>query len=224
MRKKVMLFTTLMVLCIGNAIAQGIHFTQYYNAPLQVNPANTALLSEDDFRLGANYRNQWAALPVPFNTFSAFGDFKLGGNNPDKSKQNWLGVGGAFFTDKAGDGDLALSQIQGNLAYHMQLTSNFMLSLGGSAAYVQRSVNYDKLTFDSQWDGFAFNTHYSNGENGIQKTNYTTVAAGLNMAWFPTEFAYIKLGGSIANVNQPTETFYANGKNTIAMRPTAYLD
>lgn len=224
MRKHVLLLTAIMVMCIGGAMAQSIHFTQYYNAPLLVNPANTALLSEDDFRVGLNYRNQWSALPVPYNTFSAFGDFKLGGNNPDKTKHNWLGLGGAFFSDKAGDGDLALSQIQGDIAYHLQLSQNFMLSLGGSAAYVQRSVNYDKLTFDAQWDGFVFNAHLPNGEKGIAKTNYTTVAAGLNMAWFPTEFAYIKLGGSLANINEPTETFYATGKNTIAMRPTIYLD
>jgi type IX secretion system PorP/SprF family membrane protein len=224
MRKKVQLLAALLVMCMSNAMAQSIHFTQYYNAPLLVNPANTALLSEDDFRLGLNYRNQWAALPVPYNTFSAWGDLKIGGNNPDKIKHNWLGLGFAFFNDKAGDGDLALSQIQGDIAYHLQLSQHFMLSLGGSAAYVQRSVDYDKLTFDAQWDGFVFNPHMSNGEKGIQKTNYTTVGAGLNMAWFPTEFAYIKVGAAIANINEPTETFYANGKNTVAMRPTLYVD
>lgn len=225
MRRYKLLFTALMMMCMGSAVAQSIHFTQYYNAPMLVNPANTALLSEDDFRLGLNYRNQWSALPVPYNTFSAFGDFKLGGNNPNREKHNWLGLGGAFFSDKAGDGDLALSQIQGSLAYHLQLSQNFMVSLGGTAAYVQRSVNYDKLSFDAQWDGFGFNLHMPNGEKtGIAATHYTSVAAGINMAWFPIEAAYIKFGASMSNINEPTETFYSTGKNTIAMRPTLYLD
>ncbi|MES2704386.1 MAG: PorP/SprF family type IX secretion system membrane protein [Bacteroidota bacterium] len=226
MRKKIRLMIVLLcVICSSRVVGQGIHFTQFYNAPLMVNPANTALLSDDDFRIGLNYRNQWSALPVPFNTFSGFGDFKIGGNNPDKIRHNWLGLGFAYFSDKAGDGNLALSQIQGNIAFHLQMSDHMMLSAGGSAAYVQRSVNYDNLTFDAQWDGFVFNPRMANGEKvGIMKTNYSTVAAGLNLAFFPNELVYIKLGGSVANINQPVETFYATGKNQLAMRPTFYVD
>jgi type IX secretion system PorP/SprF family membrane protein len=227
MRKKLQwLGLVLMATCIQHTSAQSIHFSQYYNAPLQVNPANTALMSDDDIRVGANYRNQWSALPVPFNTFSGWTDFKIKGRGSDRGdRTNWLGIGGAFYSDKAGDGNLSLSQIQGNLAYHLQLSSNTMVSAGGSAAYVQRSVNYDNLTFDAQWDGFAFNNHMPNGEKvGVIKTNYTTVAAGLNFAWFPNEFAYIKLGVSLSNINQPIETFYNNGKNQVAMRPAGFLD
>ncbi len=203
---------------------QSMHFTQYYNAPLLLSPANTALMPDDDFRLGLNYRNQWAAVPVPYNTFSAFGDFKVGGNRNDDRHHNWLGLGLAFFNDKAGDGNLSLTQIQGSAAYHLQITQFSMLSAGLSAAYVQRSVNYDNLTFDTQWDGTSFNTQLANGEKvGVIKTNYATVGAGLNFAWFPNESVYAKLGGSVLNINQPTETFYKSN-NTVGYRPIIDLD
>jgi len=223
--KKAALLMVVMVIILGKtAIGQSMHFSQYYNAPMLLNPANTALMPDDDFRAGLNYRNQWAAVPVPYNTFSAFGDCKIGGRNANDNRTNWLGIGGAFFNDKAGDGNLSLTEIQGDLAYHLQLSSYTMFSLGMSGAYVQRSVNYDNLTFDTQWDGETFNTALPTGEKvGIIKTSYYTVGMGGNFAWFPNEFVYIKLGGSVNNINQPTESFY-NSKNTLDYRTTGNLD
>lgn len=200
-----------------------MHFSQYYNAPMLLNPANTALMPDYDYRVGANYRNQWAALPVPYTTMDVFGDLKIGGNG-ESQHNNWLGLGGAIFNDKAGSGNLSLLQLQLSMAYHLNLSKKSMLSFGLSGAYVQRSVNYDNLTFDTQWDGFSFNGHLPNGEKvGILKTNYITFAAGFNYAYIPNEAVYIKLGGGVANVNQPNETFY-NSNNQVGLRPTANLD
>lgn len=226
MRRFLLLFTiALFALPDWDASGQGLHFSQYYNAPMLLNPANTALLPDNDFRVGLNLRNQWAVIPVPYTTFSAFGDVKVGGNSNNENHNNWLGLGMAFFSDKAGDGNLSLSQIQGDMAYHLQLSQYIMLSLGLSGSYVQRSVNYDNLTFDRQWDGVGFNTQVANGEKvGIMKTSYYTVTPGINLAWFPTDHLYIKLGGSVANVNTPIESFYSNSKNTIAYRPIGNLD
>jgi len=201
-----------------------MHFSQYYNAPMLLNPANTALMPDDDYRFGMNYRTQWAAVPVPYNTFSAYGDCKIGGNKSNEDHNNWLGLGLAFFDDKAGDGNLSLVQIQGSVAYHLQLSQFTMLSGGLSGAYVQRSVNYDNLTFDAQWDGFTFNSVLGNGEKiGVIKTNYATVNGGLNFAWFPNDNVYAKLGGSVLNINQPTESFYNSG-NKVGYRPIGNLD
>jgi type IX secretion system PorP/SprF family membrane protein len=223
MRKGLLIIWLLGFLHSGVAYGQSIHFSQYYNAPLLLNAANTALMPEDDMRIGLNYRNQWSALPVPFNTFSAWADFKIG-SNASEERHNWLGLGFAFFSDKAGDGNLSLNQAQGNLAYHLHMGQTAMLSLGLSGAYVQRAVNYDNLTFDMQWDGHVFNTNLANGEKvGIMKTSYYTVAAGANLAWFPNEAVYCKLGGVVANINTPEESFY-NGPNRIAMRPMMNLD
>ncbi len=227
MRRNAFYGLIIRVYCAGWRIAatgQSIHFSQYYNAPMLLNPANTALLPDNDYRFGLNYRNQWAAVPVPYNTFSAFGDCKIGGNKDNENHNNWLGLGLAFFNDKAGDGNLSLTQIQGDVAYHLMLSEHTMLSFGISGAYVQRSVDYDKLTFDTQWDGFTFNAQLPNGEKvGVIKTSYYTVGSGLNFAWFPNDGVYIKLGGGLANINKPVESFY-NAQNTIDYRPTGNLD
>ena len=222
--KKLFACLAVMSICHTNGVAQSMHFSQYYNAPQLLNPANTALMPEYDYRAGLNYRNQWAAVPVPYNTFSAFGDFKVGGNNANKVSNNWLGIGLAFFNDKAGDGNLALTKVQGSIAYHLQLSEFTMFSLGFSAATVNRSVNFDQLTFNNQWDGFKFNTNLSTGEKpGLIHTQYYTGGTGLNFAWFPNEEIYVKVGGGVSNVNQPVESFYG-GTNKLMMRESGNLD
>jgi type IX secretion system PorP/SprF family membrane protein len=223
MRNGLLLIVLLLLILCRDAEGQSIHFSQYYNAPMLLSPANTGLMPDNDYRAGMNYRNQWSALPVPYNTFSGWGDLKVGGNKNNENHNNWLGLGGAFFNDKAGD--LKLSEFQGNIAYHLQTSATFMISLGMSAAYVNRSVNYDNLTFDAQWDGVSFNKNLANGEKvGVLQTSYSTFAAGMNFAWFPSENVYIKLGGSAANINKPVESFYNSGKNVIGLRPSGTLD
>jgi type IX secretion system PorP/SprF family membrane protein len=225
MSRRIWIIISFFLVLGSRAGAQSMHFSQYYNAPLLLSPANTALMPDNDMRVGLNYRTQWGVIPVPYNTFSAYGDFKVGGNKDNENHNNWLGIGLAFFSDKAGDGNLALSEVQGSLAYHLQLSRATMLSVGLSGASIQRSVNFDNLIFDNQWDGERFNTNLGNGEKtGILKTNYYTVGGGANLAWFPNENVYVKLGGSLQNINQPAESFYGSTKNTIAYRPMANLD
>ena len=217
------LLVSLLVGAATRSSAQSMHFSQYYNAPLLLNPANTALMPEYDYRIGVNYRNQWSTLPVPFNTTSAFGDFKIGGN-AENGHPNWLGIGLAIFSDKAGSGDLSLLQYQGSLAYHLHLSPRSLLSFGAMGSRVQRSVDFDKLTYDVQWDGFNFNKRYPTGEKfGLLKTGYTSVAAGFNLSFFPNEGLYFKIGGGFTNINKPNESFY-DKTNPIGLRPTANIE
>ncbi len=216
-----LLVVLMLVAAQHRSAGQGMHFSQYYNAPMLLNPANTALMSDADFRLGANYRTQWASVPVPFNTFSGFADFQLLRNH---NLTNWMGLGLAMFNDKAGDGQLGLSRYEGFIAYHIQTGNYSMFSVGLSGAYVQRSVDFSKLTFDRQWDGFKFDATAYNEETGWKgETSFIDVGAGINYAYYPSEFTYIKLGIGLAHVNQPKESFYAMD-NKVQMRPMANLD
>lgn len=201
--------------------AQGIHFSQYYNAPLLLNPANTGLMSQEDYRLGVNYREQWKSIPVPYKTVSAYGDLQAFRN---ANSTNWMGLGFAFFNDAAGDGKLTLSRGDLSIAYHVQAGETFMVSAGFYAAMASRSVDYNKLTFDLQWDGFEFNKNNSSGEQlNIIKTSFFDLGAGINFSYFPNELVFIKLGGGVAHINNPKETFYEQ-TNQLAIRPTGNLD
>ena len=203
------------------ASAQGIHFSQYYNAPMLTNPANTGLMSDKDYRVGANYRSQWSSVPVPYHTFSVYGDLQV---FRARNQTNWLGLGGAVFSDKAGDGNLSLTRYEAFASYHVEMGDYQMVSVGLSAASVERTLDFNKLTWDSQWDGFNFDNTLANGEEGnLSKTKYMDVTAGINYAIFPTELVYIKIGVGVAHVNQPKESFFGYS-NQLGMRPTANVD
>jgi type IX secretion system PorP/SprF family membrane protein len=229
MRSKVYSLVLCCVVLLGlqQGYAQGLHFSQFYNAPMLLNPANAALMKSEDYRLGLNYRSQWASLPAPYKTLSAYGDCQLfKQNETGELMGNWLGVGAAFFNDKAGDGELGLTKFQGAIAYHIQVGSFSMLSVGLSGGYTQRSVNFNKLTFNEQWDGERFDILLPNGEmDGVVKTKLFDVGAGINYAFFPDEYTYMKIGAGVDHINQPEETFF-NGSfvNKVGIRPTGSVE
>jgi hypothetical protein len=110
----------LSAVCIAPfASAQDLHFSQFMNSPLATNPANTGFLPEGDYRLGVNYRNQWASvMTIPYKTMSAFGDAQVLQN---ENNDGWLGIGGMLLRDVAGSGNLTSTKLYGSIAYHQML-------------------------------------------------------------------------------------------------------
>jgi hypothetical protein len=53
----------------NNLIAQDLHFSQFYEAPLLRNPA-LAGLYEGDVRIQGIYKNQWNSISFPYQTGS----------------------------------------------------------------------------------------------------------------------------------------------------------
>jgi type IX secretion system PorP/SprF family membrane protein len=99
-----------------------------------------------------------------------------------------------------------------------------MFSVGASAAYVQRSVDFNKLSFDEQWDGFRFDASIPNGESGyLANTSFLDISAGVNYALFPNENMYLKVGIGMAHITRPKESFYGQ-TNKLGIRPTANID
>jgi type IX secretion system PorP/SprF family membrane protein len=206
-----------LLLCASQvAMAQGLHFSQFNNAPSLINPSSTGQLIDDNFRVGVNYRNQNELVPVPYNTYSAFGDFTLG---KKKRETNWFGIGFSAFNDDAGGANLRLTQMQTSLAYHVTTSDKTMWSLGASAAHITRSINLDKLTFIEQWDEFSFNNDLPNRENPQQgKLSYMDIGGGATFSYYTNQTTLITVGLGAAHINMPAETFLGV-KNRLGIRP-----
>ena len=67
--KKYLLGFCLFVIGLS-AMAQDFHYSQFYAAPLYLNPALTG--STELSRIGFNYRKQWPGLEHDFNSYSAY--------------------------------------------------------------------------------------------------------------------------------------------------------
>ena len=191
-----------------SAGAQDLHFSQFYNSPLTCNPANTGFIPDGDWRVGANYRNQWASIPVPYKTMSVFGDVQI---MRDKLYNGWLAAGFVLLRDEAGTAALLSTKAYASIAYHQLLGESSLLSAGFQAGYASKRINLSKLTFDRQWNGKFFDVAAPTGENfAATNIGYFDLHAGVNYSIFPNENTYVNAGVSVQHINRPRESFFTD--------------
>lgn len=210
--------------CFQKTNAQDLHFSQYFNAPLLVNPANTGFMPDGDVRIGINYRNQWANVGTPYKTTSVFADVQAFNN---RFENGWVGIGAAILKDVAGTGNLTSTRVFGSVAYHQSIGFGSLLSVGFNFNWNNKSIDFSKLTFDNQWTGKFFDINIPSGEAfATNQINYFGLGAGINYAYFPNANAYLNVGYSLGNINRPSESFFDNQNidTRISMRHTVFLN
>jgi type IX secretion system PorP/SprF family membrane protein len=204
--------------------AQDLHFSQYFHSPLLVNPANTGFNPDYDFRLGANYRDQWANVGVPYRTMSAWGDTKLFAN---RFENGWMGLGGVLYKDMSGSGNLTRTSAYLSMAYHQMIGYSSLLSGGFSLGYTNKRIDVSKLTFDDQWNGKFFDVSVPTSEPFTNtQSSYLDLSLGLNYAYFASENFYFNAGISLMHINTPREIFYDPSVTDyrVPMRITGFLN
>lgn len=138
-KRWILVFLTFITL---SASAQDPQFSQFYAAPLYLNPAFAG--SNQFSRVGINYRNQWPALDANFTTYSAYFDHYF----------DWInsGVGVIITRDKEGLAGLSSTSIGGQYAYQLRLTDKLSVRAGTQLAMYYRDLNFGRLTFGDQWN------------------------------------------------------------------------
>ena len=187
--------------------AQDLHFSQWFNSPLLTNPANTGFIPDADYRLGANYRNQWSSvMSEPYQTMSVWGDAQV---FRDRIQNGWMGLGGVILKDQAGAGTLTSTEIYGSAAYHQMLGYASLLTFGFNAGYINKRINTTALKFPDQFDGQFFDNSLPTSVQIDQPNcNFFDMQLGLNYAYFPTNNLYLNGGFSVQHINRPRESFF----------------
>lgn len=190
------------------ASGQALHYSQYFNAPLLINPANTGFNPDYSYRIGGNYRSQYANVGTAYNTMSIWGDARI---LEDRFENGWLGIGGSIIKDVAGAGSLSSTGAYASIAYHQMLGYNSLLSGGFSLGYMQKRIDISKLSFDNQWNGnFIDITIPSNEPFAYNAVGFLDLNMGLNYAYFASDNIYLNAGVSIDHVNRPQESFFSS--------------
>lgn len=205
--------------------AQDIHYSQFYNSPLTLNPALTGL-TKGTFRAGAIYRNQWFTgvnsgfFNSPYQTPSVFVDAPL-----KVFKNDAVGVGGMFLYDKAGAGSFGTFQgiISGSYIKTMGMMNNHQLSAGVQVGYTQLRLKQSDLRFANQFDN---NNEFDNGiaSNVGLKPNVGYVNANIGLLYYGklSKRFSLYVGGAFFNASSMKHNLEtANSKRTLYYRYNA---
>jgi type IX secretion system PorP/SprF family membrane protein len=190
---------------------QDIHFSQYFNSPLSLNPSQTGNF-EGDWRAYVNYRDQWRAIAYPFKTFSFGYDRKL------QLQKHDIGIGAYAFNDKSGI-FLNCTEFYLSGSYRKMINEN-NFSGGLQVGYVMKSVNYDKIAFPDDYNVAinAFDPNFNQTDNGKSQLSYLDVNLGVGWSRKINKYEP-EIGFSFFHINQPSESFEGNANATkLAMR------
>src|SRR6478609_1525807 len=178
----------------GGVTAQDPQFSQFYAAPLYLNPAFAG--STGQARAGINYRNQWPAIDANFTTMSAYFDYFI----EDKNS----GVGMIINRDVEGLAGLRSLSIGLQYSYELYITKNLGFRPGAQVALFNRDINFNKLTFGDQIDpttGDFVNPNTAEQFN----TNFSKTFVDLSLGGvFFTKVAY--LGIAAFHLTQPNQS------------------
>jgi type IX secretion system PorP/SprF family membrane protein len=141
--QKVFVLTIFMFISV-KIIAQDPLYSQYYAAPMYLNPALTGSSNIPRFTL--NYRNQWPALSANFVTTSFAAEHYI-------EKYN-SGVGLLITSDNQ-YADLTTSNFGLLYSYNQAITEDISVRFGVQGSYNTRTIGskWDRFTFGDQLDG-----------------------------------------------------------------------
>jgi type IX secretion system PorP/SprF family membrane protein len=188
------------IFCFALSQAQDPQFSQYYSAPLYLNPAFAG--SSGCTRVVSNYRNQWFGLNQPYNTFAFSVD-----HNIDKYNS---GVGFQFLSDQVGKNGISTLDASLFYSYRIDFSKKHSLLAGLQAGIISKHLDILQLTFPDQFtdDGFLnnYSTDYSNKRT---RTYFANISTGV--LYYSTHFW---LGVSAYHLNQPNQTFFSSDGKT----------
>lgn len=211
-RTSIILFTFI----FAGAAAQDIHLSQFNASPQNLNPAQTGIFN-GDWRFVGNYRTQWAAIPVPYRTFSLSADTRF--------KKEIIGgtpnAGLIVNTDKSGDSKLSTTNIYASLSFIKKFNkdSTHFVSIGLQPGFTTKSFNANALSFDNQYDGDAYNPALASGENfSNYRITYFDMAGGLAYLYRKNQRMFLNFGVSVLHLTKPKQTYFSNGSDRLNLK------
>jgi type IX secretion system PorP/SprF family membrane protein len=203
-----------------NSYAQyDIHYSQFYENALLRNPALTGIFT-GDYKVGVDYRNQWAAVSKPYSTIMLSGETRLLVN---REINDYLAFGLAFESDRAGSIGFGQTRVYPAIAYNKALEDKYYsyLSVGLTCGYYSTSVNQSQMTTPYMYQGGEFNSANSTGESAIYKSQGDyDIGAGvsLNSSLDQNGAFNYYLGASAYHINTASQGFAETEPSNVTMK------
>lgn len=189
------------------ADAQDPQFTQFYANPLYLNPAFAG--SSRCPRVNINYRNQWPALKQTYITSSASYDQHFDAING--------GLGLMFLNDRAGEGTITTTNISAMYAYQLNVNRKFSMRFGLQGTYVQKRLDFSKLTFGDMIDpryGFVYPSLEVRPNESRSFMDFSAGVIGYTSKFYG--------GFAVHHLTQPDEAFIVKGTSPLPRKYTVH--
>jgi type IX secretion system PorP/SprF family membrane protein len=170
----------------GKIMAQDPQFSQYYQAPLFLNPGFAGITPQQ--RLVFNHRIQWPSLPQAFSTYAASYDIFI-----DELRS---GVGFLFTSDRLGSAGWKTTTASLLYSYKVRLTDKLVFSPGLIFGYGTNGIDRTKLRLADglQYDGVSLDPD----QYKIGRQSYFDVGSG-----FLLYSKTLWLGAAFTHMNRP---------------------
>lgn len=203
--KRIIVSFCLCVGAIAAAVAQDIHFSNFFTNSLNLNPAMAGYM-KGKLRYNLAARDQYRTVAVPYKTFSAGVDGRV---HNVYSPTPPFGIGLVFNYDLAGDAHYSASQIAVPVAVHLPLNQWWTLSPALMPGIGFHTLDYSLLRFPDQFNGIHFDPNLITNENfETTRKAFFNMSAGFMATFTPSALYSYTLGYAAYNINRPNISWF----------------
>ena len=226
--KQIKFFPALLALVLGTSVvkAQDIHFSQVFETPVLLSPANTGFFN-GYVRAVANYRNQWATMNKAYQTMGLVVD---GGLFKSKKHPAFLGVGLSMFRDVAGVAQIRKTSALVNLSGLVKLVKKSAMSVGLAGGVNAHNGDYSKLTYASQFNGNSIDPTVNSNETPYRQFTTLDAAAGIAYEYMSfkkdqdhDDMTSFKIALGAFHLNRPSQEYGFGSAYRLPIRYSAAL-
>jgi len=184
------------------AYTQDIHFSNFYNAPLIINPANTGNYI-GNWRLISNYRTQGSSSSDEYKTTTLAFDM------PFYYYKQMGSVGLIYINDNSANNTLSTNKVFLSLAHFIKISSKSYLHMGFQFGYVHKNFSNGNLSLPDQFDMASgyFNPDLPTQEIG-EKQSFGYLDMNWGLIWSRKSGVFnSEIGVAMFHFNRPSESF-----------------
>jgi type IX secretion system PorP/SprF family membrane protein len=200
------LLSILVITLAASAMAQDIHFSQFFQTPYALTPGNIGLFDGDQ-RVAGVYRQQWRSVTKPYRTFGA------GGDMAHAFGVEGLGAGAWLYNDKAGDSRMNTFHFSlgGSWTEHFGERGAHSLTGGLQVGITAISLNFDDLAFDNQYNGYYYDPSLGTGESFARDSQtHVDLHVGGVYRYHPAPRELVQVGLGLFNLTTPSIGFFGS--------------
>ena len=203
---------------VERLFAQDFHLTQSDRSIPFLNPAFVGTYKGFE-KLTLLNRNQCVGSGTQFLTSYGMAEFTPGRTR--QSERAYAGIGASFGNDVGGDSRMTQKSFGLTASGHLPLAKGHWLDAGIQTAIQQRSADFSKLLYYSQWNGSTLDPNvYSGEENDFVSFAFVDASIGMAYRFEPNQRGELRdgqwslqTGFSLQHVNRPRlqyNTLYAD--------------